>query len=236
MEEALKIFNDYYSKFDSNKYGIKMKYDHTMRVVNYSKRIAESLNLSKEDIELACKCGLYHDIARFKQWEEYDTFLDALSFDHGDEGYNILKELEIYYQIILLSTKYHNKYRIDEELDDRTKLFCNITRDADKLDILISQCNKKIDEKITIDESIINCFKNHSLLQNVDRRDAKEYLYILRELAFIFDINYKESFNIIKKEDFVNKKCDLINSNEIDTIRDICNKYIDERVSNNYVR
>lgn len=236
MEEALKKFNDYYSKYDSSKYGINMKYEHTMRVVGYAERIAKSLNLSKEDINLACKCALFHDIARFKQWEEYDTFLDALSFDHGDEGYNILKEIGIDDQIILLSTKYHNKYEVDKSLDERTKLFCNITRDADKLDILISQCNNKIDEKITIDESIINCFKNHCLLQNVDKKDAKKYLYILRELAFIFDINFKESFNIIKKEDFVNKKCDLINSDEIDIIRDICNKYINERVSDNYVR
>lgn len=232
MEEALKLFNNYLSGFDHSKFGIKLKYDHTIRVVEYAKRIAESLDLSKEDIDKASVCGLYHDIARFKQWDIYETFLDALSFDHGDEGYNVLKELGIDDNIILMSTKYHNKYEVDESLDDRTKMFCYITRDADKIDILLNQYNDPIEDEITIDEEIINSFKEKKLLHNINKKGVDKYKYILRELAFIFDIQYKESLNIIKREDFVNKKCDLLKDcKQIELIRDICNKYIEERIS-----
>ena len=66
MEEALKIFNNYYDTFDKSLDGVHRKYDHTMRVVIYAKKIARGLNLNDEDYELASLCALYHDIARFK--------------------------------------------------------------------------------------------------------------------------------------------------------------------------
>ena len=41
--------------------------------------------LPKSDYDkvLAERCALWHDIARFKQWTEYKTFVDYESFDHG---------------------------------------------------------------------------------------------------------------------------------------------------------
>ena len=51
MEEALNLFNEYYSTFDSSLSGVNRKYDHTLRVVEYAKRIAKSLNLNDDDYE-----------------------------------------------------------------------------------------------------------------------------------------------------------------------------------------
>ena len=95
MKEALELFNNYYKQFDSSMFGVSLKYDHTMRVVNYAKRIAESLELNEDDIDLAQKCALFHDISRFKQWTDYQTFEDSHSYDHGDMSYEITKELGI---------------------------------------------------------------------------------------------------------------------------------------------
>lgn len=39
MEEATKIFNNYYSNFDSSLDGVSRKYDHTFRVVEYSEKL-----------------------------------------------------------------------------------------------------------------------------------------------------------------------------------------------------
>jgi hypothetical protein len=51
----------------------------------------------------------------------------------------------------------------------------------------------------------------------------------------MFDMKYKESLKILKDSDLTNIKCDLILNKTYDErikqIRDICNKYIDERVS-----
>ena len=122
-----------------------LKVNHTMRVMELCGLIAESLKLSKEDIELAKTCGLVHDIARFEQWKRYQTFADIESIDHGDFGVEILKENDFIRKfnkdekldnLILKTVKNHNKYKLEENLSEREKLFCNIVRDADKIDIL----------------------------------------------------------------------------------------------------
>ena len=235
MYEAKNLFNSYYGKFDISQSGIYRKYDHTMRVVDYAEEIAKSLDLSEEDIDLARQCALFHDIARFKQWDEYKTFEDAQSFDHGDEGYNILKELGVTDEIILLSTKYHNKYAVPDDVDYRTKIFCNITRDADKLDILMEQ--KKVCEDIEykVAKTAVEDIKNHRQVHNLKYSDYTDATVLLRCVAFIFDLNYKKSFEIIKETDVVNKKFDLIlerfNEDEMKELKRICNEYIDERIS-----
>ena len=204
-------------------------------ITGIAKQIAKSLNLNEDDYDLACRCALFHDISRFKQWTDYSSFEDSISFDHGDEGYNILKELGIDDEIVLLSTKYHNKYEVPSDLDDRTKLFCNITRDADKLDIMIEQ-NKMIkDDKLVELDEIYKCFEEHKLLRNGMCSWNSSVYHILRNMAFIFDMVFDESLRIVKEKDVINNRCDLILSKfddeRIKNIKEICNKYINERIS-----
>jgi len=233
MEEATKIFNDYYNNFDSSLNGVSRKYDHTFRVVNYAERIAKSLNLSDDDFVLASKCALFHDIARFKQWSEFNTFEDALSFDHGDEGEKILKDLGINDEIILLSTRVHNKISVPEEFDERCKMFSNITRDADKLDNL---CVKfpKLDSNYDVPIEAINSLLNKEMVKNNEKYDDNNLFHILREIAFIFDLNFKESFRIIKEDGCLERRLNLLkeaNLKDYDKISDVCNKFIEERLS-----
>ncbi len=233
MEEALKLFNNYYDTFDKTLNGVYRKYDHTMRVVILAKKIAKGLNLNDEDYELASLCALYHDIARFKQWSEYNTFEDALSFDHGDEGKKILKTLGIDNEIILLSTRVHNKLSVPNEFDERLKLFCNITRDADKLDNL---CIKTpvLDKEYEIPEEAVQSLLNKEMVKNDKKYKDNVLFHILREIGFIFDLNFKESFKIVKEEDVINKRLDIIKDcgiKEFNQLKNICNKYIDERIS-----
>ena len=235
MEEALNLFNEYYSTFDSSLSGVNRKYDHTLRVVEYAKRIAKSLNLNDKDYELACKCALFHDISRFKQWQEYKTFEDSVSFDHGDKGCEILKELGINDEIILISTKLHNKYKLPDDLDERTKMFVNITRDADKLDIMISLDRVFEDNELILPDEVLDSFENHEMVKNNAEAWSSQGYHVLRALAFMFDIKYKESLKILKDLDLTNYKCNLIlnkfDDERIKQIKDICNKYIDERIS-----
>ena len=237
MDYYLNVFNNYYHQFDNNEYWIKYKYDHIMRVVDYAILIANSLNVSNYDLELIKICALFHDIARFKQYATYHSFEDASTFDHGDEGQNILKELGIDNYTILACTKNHNKYKIDGSLDEKTKFITSIIRDADKVDIIIDLHNELDDDEKTFDitDNVMNCFKNHQLLQNQMDNWNSSLFRILRSMAFIFDLNYQESFKIIKKADQINFKCNNIlkrfNDDRINEIRNILNNYIDEKVS-----
>ena len=233
MEEALKLFNNYYDTFDKTLDGVHRKYDHTMRVVILAKKIAKGLNLNDEDYELASLCALYHDIARFKQWSEYNTFEDALSFDHGNEGEIILKELGINDDIILKSTRVHNKISVPNEFDERTKLFCDITRDADKLDNL---CIKfpKLDGDEEIPNDAINSLLNKEMVKNNENYKNNKLFHLLREIGFIFDLNFKESFKIIKEDGCIERRLELLNDSNIkdyEKIKRTVNEFIEERLS-----
>ena len=103
------------------------------------------LNLDKENIELAKLIGLLHDIGRFEQIKQYNTFSDKDSIDHGKLGVEILfKQGKIrnfiksakYDEIIKKAILNHNRKEIEKGLNPKELLHSKIIRDADKIDIL----------------------------------------------------------------------------------------------------
>ena len=80
-QEFTSFANLYLSKEDkkSNDYKNSLrKYNHSFRVMNLSEKIAQSLELPKEEIELMKLCGLLHDIGRFEQGMKYHIFEEML--------------------------------------------------------------------------------------------------------------------------------------------------------------
>ena len=230
MDKELKIFEDYYSQFDSNNPRIKHKYEHTFRVVSQMKEIASSLNLDEKEYNRALVCALFHDLGRFPQAKEFDTFVDSESFDHGDKGYEILKELNYNDDIVLKAVKYHNKKEIPK-FDDLTDMHCKLVRDADKVDIMLYFINDPIDNNYIIDDETIEKFKKHELLNN--DRAKNSFVSGIRYLAFIFDINYKKTIEILLRNNVLENKIKIlksdINSEQIDLIEKILKEYIKER-------
>ena len=228
------FFEEYTSHYDKTSPGISLKYNHSFRVVEKSLVIAENLNLTLEDMELVRVCALLHDIARFEQYKEFNSFDDKKTFDHGDKGEEILKENGFTNEIILNSVKYHNKLDIPKELDNRNKLFLKIIRDADKLDILQYQGYNCETKDYTISQEIKDYFINHKQIDyKIKRKPEGNLIVLLKFLAYIFDLNYRESFKMIKDLDLINRKCDIIKENNIDgieEIRNICNEYIESRI------
>ena len=134
MEEAMTEFKNYTSNYLEYGEMIELKINHTIRVVNLCERIAKSLNLNDEEIYIAKIIGLLHDIGRFEQWKNYNTFNDLNSIDHADYGVEILKKDnyirkyikdDSYDEIILKSIEYHNKYEIANDLNEKTTIFAN---------------------------------------------------------------------------------------------------------------
>lgn len=90
--------------------------------------------------------GMLHDIGRFEQLKRFDTFNDSLSIDHAAFGADLLfgpdRLIENFtdrrdlYPLIEEAIRDHSLYRIPKNLDPVTKAFCDIIRDADKIDIL----------------------------------------------------------------------------------------------------
>ena len=249
LEKCKDEFLKYTEKYDLNNDNLKRKQLHSLRVMQKSRIIAQSLKLSEEEIQIATLIGLLHDIGRFEQYTKYKNYRDDNSADHGDLGIKILfKENKIKdfinddssFEIIKKAIYNHNKYYIEQDLTDKEKLFCFIVRDSDKLDILYEaykifwKNNESVVEESTITKEVIDSFFNMKLVENKMKKTPIDY--IIGMISFIYDFNFKESYKIIKEKDLINKiinRFDYKNiktKEKMETIRNIANKYINEKI------
>lgn len=86
INKAKQFYKEYISQYNPEDPRIALKIVHIYRTAEESKRLAEKLNLSKEDNLLAELIGLLHDIGRFEQVKIYNTFLDKISVNHAEYG------------------------------------------------------------------------------------------------------------------------------------------------------
>jgi len=247
LEKAKKEFMEYGNNYDQNNASIVRKIGHSIRVMEISGEIAKDLNLEYEQIELAKMIGLLHDIARFEQMKRYGTFRDRVSIDHGDLGVQLLEQDNFirkfvdddkYDKIILVAIKNHNKYEIEEYLSEEELLFSKIIRDADKLDIMyegVEMFWKDKQEVQEIEESDITTEIYNQFISNetINRKYGKLPAdRLVCFLGFIFDINFKYDFKIIKQEDYINKILNRFNfkhKEKFEKVREIANKYIETK-------
>lgn len=236
LEKAKSEFIKYTNNYDVNNPHIARKIGHTFRVMEWSKKIAESLNLNKEDVELATLIGLLHDLARFEQRRIYDTFSDNKSIDHGDLAIKILEENEYirkyiddnsFDDIIKIAVKNHNKFNIQENLDERTLLHCRIVRDADKLDIMYEgvhmfySTSEEVEqiENLAIDNEYYEQFIQRKQILRKKEPTVLDGMICL--ISFIFDLNYDYSKQVVLKENYINDILDRFNFKNKKTIEQI---------------
>ena len=250
LDKAKKEFLNYTENFDLKNEYIELKKNHSLRVMKISQNIATRLGLAQNDIDLATLIGLLHDIARFEQYTQFKTFSDIDSFDHGDYAIKILEsdlrkyvETDEYDNIIKVAIKNHNKYQIEEGLNDRELLYAKIIRDADKLDIFYEAVKMfwvGIEEQInssSISDNIFVQFKNNrQIKREKNRKKILSVDEVVSVISFIFDMNFKESFEILEEEDYINRILDRFGFNDektktdIEKIRDIANKYVKNNI------
>lgn len=249
LEKAKQEFIKYTSGYDSNIVQIKRKIYHSLRVMEISHNLAKNIGFLPEEIELATLIGLLHDIGRFDQYTKFKTFNDLKSIDHGDEGVKILEkdkyiknyiDNEKYELIIKKAIKNHNKYKIEENLSYEEEKFCDLIKDADKLDILYESVEafwNDVKEKIKYEEiskEVFEQFKNQKLIGN-----EKKFTYldeVVGVISFIYDINFEETLKKIQKENYINLILDRFEYNEkaekqIQEIKIIANEYIDKKIN-----
>ena len=251
IEKSKNEFIKYTQKFNLENNNIKRKQLHSLRVMNISNTIAKELNLSKEEIGIATIIGLLHDIGRFEQYTKFNnTFKEII--DHGDLGEEILRKGKYigkyinddqYIDIVCIAIRNHNKYKIEEGLDKRQEMFCKIIRDADKVDILyeateIFYSEKEIEEinKLLISQEIIEKINEKKQINKNELKQKGKIEKLLVILGFVFDINYRQSFEVIYKENYINKVFKRFNfkdeytKKEMKKIQQLINGYIEEKI------
>ena len=102
----------------------------------------------------------------------------------------------------------HGDYRLPDDVPDRTRRFCNIVRDADKLDILrtVSESDAETILGVSLEElrqsklsrSALEAFEERHCMKRSDRVFPADY--VVGFLCFAFELTYAESRKILMSQ------------------------------------
>lgn len=208
-KEEINICFDHYVKsyleiLKDNK-TIHVKYKHSYRVASLCEEILKRMNLTEENILLGYFIGLFHDIARFEEAKLFKKLSNKNHFDHGKEGAEIVKRNHYFkmpsytHKIIYDAILNHNKFNISPDLSASSRFFAKLIRDADKIDIYRviyeNYHDEYFDQPIT--DKVGELFLNHQPLKHEYIKTNSDK--VLERLAFIFDLNYDESFDLLRE-------------------------------------
>lgn len=252
FEKAKEIFNSYVNEFNKEQKGILLKIEHTYKVVFFSESIARSLHLNEEEILLTKIIALLHDIGRFEQIKQIGVF-DDTKIDHALLGCQILFEEKLiesfletrkYDSLIEEAIRNHNTYKIDSQLTQKEKMFTQILRDADKLDIFRVKLEGPLDimysniQNISKETISTEVFETLIDKQTIGRNQCETNLdKWLMSIGFIFDINYSYSFSYIQEKKYIDLILNMFQyekeetNQEIQSIRSIAKDYINRKIS-----
>lgn len=282
-EHIKKTFQEYTDRYDSTNPKIKLKIDHTYRVANLCEQIAQSLELSAAEVDLAWLSGMLHDVGRFEQLRRYNTFSDAQSIDHARFAVELLYDdgliadyvpeisttelvadartwrsmgganesptaqsedipLSDILQTLRIAIGEHSAYRIQKGLDERTRMFYQILRDADKVDIFRVICDTPMEEvygfqtkdilRSAITPEVMQAFyEHHAVLRKLKKCPAD---YIVAHGSLTFELVYPESLRIAKEQGYLKQMMSFQSENPdtaeiFEDLRKDLNGYLEER-------
>lgn len=253
IKEFYKWFNRIVENLNINESDINESIDrkihHTFRVCENIRGICKSLKLSDNESRIAETIALFHDIGRFEQYIEHETFMDSVK-DHGELGILTLESCGILNQlldkertIILKSIRYHNKYQIPNNEDETVLFFSKLIRDADKMDdyfIHVKYFEKKSDYhkpilKVYPDTGAYSTEVVQAVLSNKCPKDCfiKTYNDLkLTYVGWIFDINFNYAIEFIAKNNYINRLLSsLPDTKEIQEVYRHVNRFINSKIS-----
>jgi hypothetical protein len=119
-----------------------LKLDHSLRVFQEAQTLVKAENIPAHLARTALFAALFHDIGRFAQYVQYQTFNDRESVNHARLAVSTLKQLgfldhlaEKDRKVVLSAVILHNRRFLPPHLPKQTVVPAWIVRDADKLDI-----------------------------------------------------------------------------------------------------
>ena len=244
-------FKKYTDKYNPEDVKVKLKIDHTYRVADLCEIIARSLLLPDEDCEFAWLSGMLHDIGRFEQVRRYHTFQDKISVNHAELSAELLfkeaqlidsfdQDKEIDRAMLEKVIRYHNVYILPDGQTDRERMFCDILRDADKIDIIRVNCETPRTEiydlpEDAFTESFITDEVYEDIMEsgNIDRTHSKTGIdYILGHISFVYGLVFPESIRQVKNQGYIYSLLGFRSNNpdtagKMQLIRKKINKYLE---------
>lgn len=213
----------FYSADRQVQFHIRLKEEHTLRVLENAAQIAVWLNCTAKETQPIKMAALLHDIGRFKQYQLYNTFNDAHSVNHARLGLEVLLDSGCLsaaglndkgQDIVKKAILYHNCRRLPPAEEGEAWLIpAQIVRDADKLDIFSMLLTENKEQQIpvppelskenTYSLKIIEDILQGNLVEYSDIRTGNDLL--LFRLSWIYDIYFACSFSYILKQGYIER-------------------------------
>ena len=232
-KKAAHAFQEYLKEYDQTNDKIRLKIVHTYGVVDKAREVCRRMNLNQEDTFLAEIIALLHDIGRFEQLKRFDSF-EPTTMNHAAYGVQILfdegmirrfVEAPSYDSIIRTSIARHSDFILDGISDPRTLFHARLIRDADKLDNFRVKLKDALPTFMGMEREEIGAqkispkvyatiFQNSTILSS-DRITKMDYW--VSYLVHIFDLNFKESMDIVAENNYIEKLVHRIPYSDPDT-------------------
>ncbi len=224
-QRALSVFQEYVSAYNLANPRIALKVDHSLRVAQLCERIALCEGCTDANADLAWLLGLLHDIGRFEQVRRYDTFNDAVTVGHAALGAEVLFDECVgetplirkflqdssYDALVRKVVETHSDYRLPESLDEDTRFFCNVLRDADKIDIVKVNCVCAVEDiygvveadmtKSALSPECVQLFYQHRCLPRDVRSHPADVM--LGHICFAWELVFDESRRIMLEQGYL---------------------------------
>ncbi len=242
-------FAEYSDRYDSSDPKIKLKISHTYRVASLCDRIAETVPGAAADLtgvagaesspgiipvdrDLAWLSGMLHDVGRFEQVRRYNTFSDAQSVDHAQFGADLLFKEGLVdsfgdfdpeqKRILETAIRNHNRFRIEDGLTEEYMAYCQILRDADKIDILRVNTETPLEEiynvstdelrSSAVSEEVRQGFMERRAILRSRRLTTADIL--VSHICLVFELVYPVSIQIVREQGYLDRILAFESDNE----------------------
>jgi predicted acetyltransferase len=232
---AKRAFAAYVTGYNAKDPKVALKIAHTYRVAALCERLARSIGMPEDACGMAWLCGLLHDIGRFEQLRRYGTFNDAKSIDHAAcsaEALFVQGHIREYLadpawdSLLETAVRTHSAYRLPRGLDARTLQFCNLLRDADKIDILRVNVEVPLEDIYNVttealrtcsvsDETMQHFSVHHAVPRTAKHTPADN---VVGHASLVFELTFPESWRIVREQGWLTKLLDFSSRNP-DTLR-----------------
>ena len=192
---------------------LQLKIEHTHEVCRNIVKLARAIDLNADQVATAEAIGLLHDVGRFEQYQRFRTFSDRQSVNHATLGVRILDAVgvleplgEVEKALIVRAIRFHNALKLPHEPSSGARVFIQLIRDADKLDIwrvfadYLAQPQRDptivqhLPDNDTWQDAIVSSLIEKRIAKLEDMRSLNDLKML--QLSWVFDLNFQQSYQL----------------------------------------
>ncbi len=231
-------FNNYCNSFkeltDTQYLNFSIKKEHSLRVADIALSISDKLEWTDEEKQIAFLVGLLHDIGRFSQLVEFDTFIDEKSVNHAENAVKVLKEENLFEvlnignkELVFAAILNHNKFKIQDGLTGQELLHARLVRDADKMDIFKVFTEYYLKRGGTVNHALTWELPKGTAVAPAVAREvlagkmvskkniASEMDVKIMQLSWVYDLNFRPTFEYLVKNRYLESVYNSLPKNDL---------------------